>query len=151
LLPVGRLSLVAGAFPAYCCRVVAVPGDQVRFSEFWPDYLRHHSRSGTRAAHYLATGIGVIGLAMAISPVAPWWAFLAGIAVSYLMAFSSHWFIEHNQPVVMRGAHLMFFGALADLRMCALALGGGIEREYRRLGLRPPARTRQLVKRATGI
>lgn len=77
---------------------------------------------------------------MAISPIAPWWAFVAGIAVSYVTAFSSHWFIEHNQPVVMRGAHLMLFGAMADLRMCWLAATGGIDQEYQRLGLRRPVR-----------
>jgi len=121
----------------------------VRFSEFWPDYLKHHSRSGTRAAHYLATMIGITGLGFAISPVAPWWAFFAGIAASYLTAFSSHWFIEHNQPVVMRGAHLMIYGAMADLRMCGLALTGGVEAEYRRLGLRPAPRV-DFAKRATG-
>jgi len=122
----------------------------VRFSEFWPVYLRHHSRGGTRAAHYAATCIGILGLGIAISPMAPWWAFFAGLAVSYLTAFSSHWLIEHNQPVVVRGPHLMLFGALADLRMCRLALSGGVAAEFRRLGLEGAKSAAALADRPTG-
>ena len=122
----------------------------LRFSEFWPVYLRHHSRGGTRAAHYAATGIGILGLAIAISPVAPWWAFACAILLSYLTAFSAHWLIEHNQPVVVRGPHLMLFGALADLRMCLLALSGRLAAEYERLGLRAAKPARRLASRLTG-
>lgn len=122
----------------------------VRFSEFWPLYLRHHSRGGTRAAHYLATCIGILGFGMAISPLSPWWVFLIALALSYLTAFSSHWLIERNQPVVMRGLHLMLFGALADLRMCRLALSGGVAAEFRRLGIEMPKSASALADRPTG-
>ncbi len=122
----------------------------MRFSEFWPLYLRHHARGGTRAAHYAATCIGIAGFGMAISPMAPWWVFLAALALSYLTAFSSHWLIEHNQPVVMRGPHLMLFGALADLRMCRLALAGGVAAEFRRLGLETAKPAGGLADRPTG-
>jgi hypothetical protein len=122
----------------------------VRFSEFWPVYLRHHSRSGTRAAHYAATAIGVGGFIAAVSPMAPWWVFVCGVALGYLTAFSSHWLIERNQPVVARGAHLVAFGAFADLRLCALAMTGGVAAEFRRLGLEPAKPAGGAADRATG-
>jgi hypothetical protein len=122
----------------------------MRFSEFWPVYLRHHSRSGTRAAHYAATAIGVTSFAAAVSPIAPWWVFACGVALGYLTAFSSHWLIERNQPVVAHGAHLVVFGALADLRLCAVAATGGIAAEFRRYGLEAAKPAGKPADRTTG-
>lgn len=109
----------------------------MRFSEFWPIYLRSHRHPATRGAHYLATAVGIAGGVAAASPVAPWWFVFGGIAIGYLLAFTSHWLIEHNNPCVMRDWRITTFllGAAADIRMCVMAISGGVTAEFRRQGL----------------
>jgi hypothetical protein len=106
-------------------------GREMSFAKFWRLYLDAHKRPGTRAAHYLGTALGIA------STIAAIWcgqvAFLfAGIAIAFVLAVGSHWVIERNQPLIGVSA---FYGTLADLRMCWLALTGRLREEYRRLGL----------------
>lgn len=107
-------------------------GLNMSFAEFWRQYLAAHSRPATRMAHYLATLNG-IGWTLAAIHLGHVGYMVGGIALSYAMAVGSHWLIQGNQPLIRVNA---FYGALADLRMCWLALTGGIGREYERLGLR---------------
>lgn len=108
-------------------------GLHMTFAEFWRRYLAAHGRPATRMAHYLATlnGIGATLAAIHFGHIGY---MIGGIALSYAIAVGSHWLIEGNQPLIRVNA---FYGALADLRMCWLALTGGIGAEYERLGLRP--------------
>ena len=108
-------------------------GLDLTFAEFWRRYLAAHSRPATRAVHYLATLNG-IGWTLAAIHLGHVGYMIGGIALSYAMAVGSHWLIEGNQPLIRVNA---FYGALADLRMCWLALTGGIAAEYARLGLQP--------------
>ena len=101
------------------------------FPEFWRRYLAAHSKPATRAAHYLATLNGIVSTLVAIRSGQVGYV-IGGIAISVAMAVSSHWLIERNQPLIRVNA---FYGALSDLRMCWLALTGGIREEYERLGL----------------
>ncbi len=104
----------------------------MRFKEFWPVYLRAHSRPSTRAMHYLATGNGASAgvLSVALGEV---WIFPSGIALSYAMAVLAHWIFERNQPLILVHA---LWGAVSDLRMCWLALTGGLADELVRHGVR---------------
>lgn len=106
-------------------------GLNMSFAEFWRRYLAAHSRPATRMAHYLATLNG-IGWTLAAIHLGHAGYMIGGIALSYAIAVGSHWLIQGNQPLIRVNA---FYGALADLRMCWLALTGGIGREYERLGL----------------
>ncbi|MDY0885122.1 DUF962 domain-containing protein [Dongia soli] len=90
------------------------------FKSFWPVYLTHHSLPGTRLLHYFATAIGLLSAVEAIVMGRPL-VLLAGIAVGYMVAISSHWLIEHNPPLIRINA---LWGAMAELRMCWLALRG---------------------------
>jgi hypothetical protein len=106
-------------------------GREMSFAEFWRHYLCAHSKPGTRAAHYIATTIGiaaVIAAAYYSQPIL----LVAGIACAVTLAVGSHWTIEHNRPLIRVNA---LYGAIADLRMCWLALTGRLKDEYRRLGL----------------
>jgi hypothetical protein len=103
------------------------------FRDFWRLYLDAHRRTGTRGMHYSATAVGVAG---SVASVAVGEFLLAplGIIVAVAMAVCSHWFIEKNQPLIMVNP---FFGAVADLKMCWLAVTGGLAAEYVRLKLAP--------------
>jgi hypothetical protein len=103
----------------------------MRFGEFWPMYLHAHSRRGTRAAHYIATGFGGSMGAVAIA-VEEAWLLPTGIGISYVIAVLSHWTIERNQPLITVN---LFWGAVADLRMCWLALTGRLAGELARYGV----------------
>jgi hypothetical protein len=90
------------------------------FKTFWSVYLKHHSLPGTRLLHYFATTIGLLSAAEAIVMGRPL-VLLAGIAVGYVIAIGSHWLVERNPPLIRVNA---WWGAIADLRMCWLALRG---------------------------
>jgi len=109
-------------------------GLRMPFSKFWPLYLDAHRHPATRGVHYTAT---VFGAAMTVLAVAlgQIWISAAGIAIAVCMAVGSHWSIERNQPLIMVNP---FYGAIADLKMCWLAVTGGLAAEYARLGLGVP-------------
>lgn len=104
---------------------------EMSFAAFWRRYLDAHRRPGTRVAHYLGTALGIA------STIATIWygeavLMFGGIAIAVLLAVGSHWAIERNQPLIRVNA---FYGAVADIKMCWLALTGRLGEEYRRLGL----------------
>ncbi len=110
-------------------------GLRMPYRDFWVAYLDAHRDPRTRGMHYLATATGIAGTSVAI-----WleflWAMAGGIGVAVTMAVTSHWWIEHNRPLIRINP---FYGAVSDLRMCWLALTGGLRAEYARLGLGLPA------------
>lgn len=103
------------------------------FSQFWPIYLDAHRQPATRACHYVATifGMATSLLAALESEIL---IMVGGIVGAVCMAISSHKMIEHNKPLI--GVN-PFYGAIADVKMCWLALRGDLAAEYVRLGLRP--------------
>jgi hypothetical protein len=101
------------------------------YAEFWPFYLREHQRSGTRALHYLGTGLGLALFVTAI--LTGWWplllgAFIAGYAFSWL----AHWRIERNRPATFTYPLWSFY---SDFRMLWLWTTGRLGRELRRHGI----------------
>jgi hypothetical protein len=98
------------------------------FSEFWQRYLDAHRRPGTRAAHYAATLLGASSAVVAVHQADP--SYMAGgIMLSVAIAVGSHWLIEGNQPLILVNP---LYGAIADVRMCWLALTGSLDGEYKR-------------------
>ena len=108
-------------------------GLKMPFRDFWRLYLDAHRQSGTRGVHYAAT---TLGLTSSIAAVVFEQALIMplGIAIAVAMAVGSHRFIEKNQPLIMVNP---FFGAVADVKMCWLAMTGGLAAEYTRLKLAP--------------
>jgi hypothetical protein len=123
-------------------------GLRMPFRLFWPLYLDAHRQSRTRACHYIATLFG-----MATSAVAAYLGqpliMVGGIAASVCLAVGSHKVIEHNKPLI--GVN-PFYGAVADVKMCWLALRGALPAEYLRLGLPPlsPIATKEPDKASVG-
>ncbi|MEZ5829906.1 MAG: DUF962 domain-containing protein [Dongiaceae bacterium] len=107
------------------------------FEEFWPHYLRAHRLPGTRGLHYFATALGIMSTIEAVICRQPL-VFVVGVAIGYVIAIGAHWFVERNQPLIAVNA---FWGALADLRLCWLALTGQMGREMMRHGIVQPTTT----------
>jgi hypothetical protein len=115
-------------------------GFQITYDEFWRLYLDAHRKPATRAIHYAATLVGVLGTLAAVLAGEPLFC-PAGIGAGVCMAVGSHRFIERNRPLIRVNA---FYGALCDLRMMGLGLAGRLPAEYRRLGLDPIASSPRL-------
>ena len=99
------------------------------FADFWPYYLREHSRPECRMLHYAGTALGFIPLVLAVT-VSPWW--LIGWPVcGYGFAWTAHFFVEHNKPATFRyplwslmSDYLMFFKWLSGRLGPDLAAAG---------------------------
>lgn len=98
------------------------------FSEFWPEYVRAHSRTGTRIIHAVGTlaGWAILGAAIALRQ---WWWVLGALAVSYALAWLSHFFVEHNRPATFEHPLWSWW---ADQRMVTLTLLGRMDGEVAR-------------------
>lgn len=98
------------------------------FEEFWPYYLREHSRPATRALHVVGTTISLLLFLSALALRAPGLV-LAALVCGYAFAWAGHFFVEHNRPATFRYPLWSF---AADWKMWALALRGRLGPELRR-------------------
>jgi len=101
------------------------------FEEFWPFYLREHSRPATRALHFAGTSLVVLLLAAAAA-MRSWWLLLAVPVAGYAFAWASHFAVERNRPATF--THPLW-SLRADFRMWRLWLTGGLRRELEAAGL----------------
>ena len=73
----------------------------ISLQEFWPYYVREHSRSGTRWLHFIGNTNLFIWLILAVYyqslPVA-----LFAVISSYTFAWVGHFFVERNIPATFR-------------------------------------------------
>jgi hypothetical protein len=102
------------------------------FAEFWPFYLREHSRPGTRALHYAGTS-SVVLIALAALLTGTWGLLLAMPVAGYAFAWASHAAIERNRPATFT---YPAWSLAADFKMWWLWLTGRLGPELRRAGLR---------------
>ena len=106
------------------------------FTEFWPLYLRAHQHKWTRIGHYCATAsaLTAVSLSFAFQTV---WLTILGIVLGYGIAIASHRLVDGSKSLVLVNP---VWGALADFRMCWLALTGGLAGELARHVGRAPSR-----------
>ena len=67
------------------------------YADFWPYYLREHSKPETRAIHYAGTGVAIASLTALIVTGNGWFA-LGAVIGGYAFAWIGHFFIEKNRP-----------------------------------------------------
>ncbi|HJR21948.1 MAG TPA: DUF962 domain-containing protein [Dongiaceae bacterium] len=95
------------------------------FNDFWPLYLRAHRHRGTRIGHYAATAIALSTIAASIALQSIWLTVL-GIVLGYAIALAAHRLVDGSKSLVTVNP---VWGAVADFRMCWLALSGGLAAE----------------------
>jgi len=101
------------------------------FDEFWPFYLREHSRPLTRALHFAGTTLSLLIAVSALALQRP--AFLlAALVAGYAFAWVGHFFVEHNRPATFKYPLWSF---RADFKMWALAVTGRLGAELQRAGV----------------
>jgi hypothetical protein len=94
------------------------------FAEFWPYYVRQHSRPQTRILHAAGSVLAVVlfGVAFAVNL----WILLAVPVVGYAFAWYAHFFVEHNKPATFGHP---FYSLAADYRMLFLMMAGRMDEE----------------------
>lgn len=98
----------------------ASPYDVATFEEFWPHYVRLHTRRETQALHAVATLTCLGLLCGAVVLRNPWLAVAAPLS-DYAIAQLSHRLFEANRTTPWKN-HL--WHARAELRMLRLVLTG---------------------------
>ena len=98
------------------------------FADFWPYYLREHSRPATRALHYFGTSL-VVALAVYALVTARWLLFLAIPVAGYFFAWVGHFGIEKNRPATFT---YPLWSLAADFKMWWLWLTGRLGPEIER-------------------
>lgn len=101
------------------------------FAEFWPFYLREHSRPFTRALHYIGTTLVVAVGVFALVTGRYWW-LLAMPLAGYFFAWLAHFTVEKNRPATFT---YPLWSLGADFRMWWLWLTGRLGPELARAGV----------------
>jgi len=102
------------------------------FEEFWPFYLREHSKPRTRAFHYAGTSLVVL-IAAAAALSGNWWLLIAMPIAGYGFAWGSHAAVERNRPATFTYPG---WSLRADFRMWWLWLTGRIGPQLISAGVR---------------
>jgi hypothetical protein len=91
-------------------------------AEFYPFYLGEHSNRTCRRLHFVGS---TIALAMLVTAVGTGraWLLLFALLQGYALAWTGHFFYEHNRPATFRHPWLSFLG---DWRMWWEMLTGKI-------------------------
>ncbi|HEY0281339.1 MAG TPA: DUF962 domain-containing protein [Rhizomicrobium sp.] len=101
------------------------------FDDFWPYYLRHHTKPQTRALHYLGTGLASLGLVVFVVVGDPWGLLVVPVA-GYGPAWIAHCFIEKNHPASISRP---LWSLACDFRMAFSWLTGNIAEDLERAGV----------------
>jgi len=90
------------------------------FSEFWPFYLAEHSKSGTRALHFIGTTLLLICLCLALYHASIFF-ILYGVFCGYGFAWIGHFFVEKNRPATFQ---YPIYSLMGDFKMYGLMMTG---------------------------
>ncbi len=103
------------------------------FEEFWPFYVREHSKRLTRRLHFVGTSVALGCAAGAVLTRQKWLLLVAPLA-GYGPAWFSHFFIENNRPATFK---YPAWSLMADLVMWKKMLDGTMDAEVERYTATP--------------
>lgn len=83
------------------------------FEEFWPYYVKEHSKPATRIMHFVGTTAAMACFASGVLTKRRWLLAVAPV-VGYGPAWISHFFIEKNKPATFK---YPLWSLRADFRM----------------------------------
>ena len=97
------------------------------FADFWPYYVRAHSRPQTRALHAVGSILAILllGASFAVNL----WLLVAVPVIGYAFAWYAHFFVEHNKPATFGHP---FYSLAADYVMVFKMITGRMDEEVRR-------------------
>ena len=95
------------------------------FGEFWPFYVREHSRPTTRALHAAGTITGT-ALFVALAATGRWRWLPFALVPGYAAAWVGHFLVEHNRPATFKHP---LWSLAGDYKMVALMLAGRMDEE----------------------
>jgi hypothetical protein len=98
------------------------------FQEFWPYYVREHSKPGCRLLHFIGSSAGIICLVTTFLTGNLWFVPL-GLIIGYGFAWMGHFFIEHNRPATFK---YPLWSLIADWKMWVLMITGRMDGEVAR-------------------
>src|SRR3989338_10690974 len=88
------------------------------YQEFWPSYLKEHSKSETKKFHAIGLIAGILFAVYCFIDRRPFWYPFAFI-IGYAFSWYSHFFIEGNKPASFRHPIWSF---ISEFRMAYLWL-----------------------------
>jgi hypothetical protein len=103
------------------------------FEEFWPFYVREHSKKATRTIHFIGT-TAVLGCVAYAAVRRKAWPLLVAPVVGYGPAWFSHFFIEGNKPATFQ---YPLWSLRADLIMWSKIARGTMDEEVARVLAQP--------------
>jgi hypothetical protein len=109
-----------------------------RFADFWPYYVRAHSKERTRLLHAIGSVLAIVLLGVAFA-VSMWW-LIAVPLVGYAFAWYAHFFVEGNKPATFGHP---FYSLIADYRMLFLMMAGRMDEQVHRYAPAEPATPRE--------
>jgi hypothetical protein len=107
------------------------------FRDFWPYYVRAHSRPRTRLLHAIGSVLALICVGAAFARDI--WLLAAAPLIGYSFAWYAHFFVEGNKPATFGHP---FYSLAADYRMLFLMMAGRMDQEVKKAtaSAEPPAR-----------
>jgi len=101
------------------------------YADFWPYYLREHSRPATRAWHYVGTALALLTLLWVIAS-AKWMFLPLAFICGYFFAWVSHGTIEKNKPATFT---YPLWSLASDFKMLFCFLTGQMGKELEKAGV----------------
>ena len=104
------------------------------YGQFWPYYLREHSRRACRAMHYAGTTLAIASIVLLIITGNAWY-LLGTVVGGYGFAWAAHYFVEHNRPATFTYPAWSLY---SDFRMYVFAVTGRLAAELAKAGQPEP-------------